>query len=293
MELKDFSYEGLSSGHLACAGCGAALAMRLALKALGDKVRVVIPASCWSVIAGRHPDASLKVPMMHSTFEVAPSIATGMKAALRRLGMDHITVMVWAGDGATYDIGFGSLSAAAERNEDIIYVCYDNEAYMNTGVQRSSSTPQSAWTTTTPTGKLERKKDIITSMFAHRIPYIATVTLAYPEDFMHKFQKAQKIKGFRFILVLAPCPTGWRFEESRTVEISRLAVETGVFPLLEIENGIWKITVRPKMIEIGSYLKSQGRFQHADPEEWKRAVKDQWDFIEKFAGGQHGCDSAL
>ncbi len=282
MDLKAFSYEGLSSGHLACAGCGAVLAMRLALKAIGSNARVVIPASCWSIIAGRHPDASLKVPMMHSTFEVAPSIASGMRAALNRLGLKDTVVMVWAGDGATYDIGFASLSAAAERNEDIIYVCYDNEAYMNTGIQRSSSTPPGAWTTTTPEGKLEEKKNIILAMYAHRIPYIATATVAYPEDFIAKFQKAKRIKGFRFILVLSPCPTGWRFEEKRTVEVARLAVETGVFPLLEIENGAWRITKEPMWLPVDRYLKVQSRFAKASTESFERSVKENWRFLERF-----------
>ncbi len=279
MELKRFKEEQMEPGHLACAGCGAALAMKLATKALGEHLRVVIPASCWSIIVGRHPDATLKVPVIHSTFEVAPSIATGIKAALDTLGQKNITVMVWAGDGATYDIGFASLSAAAERNEDIIYVCYDNEAYMNTGIQRSSSTPYGAWTTTTPYGKQEFKKDIINVMRAHKIPYIATATVAYPQDMIEKFKKAKDIKGFRFILVLSPCCPGWGIQENQTVLISRLAVETGIFPLLEIENGKLKVTHYPSFIAVEEYLKLQKRFATITPEgieEIKKFVEENW-----------------
>ncbi len=282
MELRELTYEGLSSGHLACAGCGAALAMRLALKALGNNLRVVIPASCWSVIAGRHPDAALKVPMIHSTFEVAPSIATGVRAALDKLGLKETTVMVWAGDGATYDIGVGALSAAAERNENIIYVCSDNEAYMDPGIQRSSSPPPGSWTTTTPTGKLEQKKDMILTMFAHRVPYIATATVAYPEDLMAKFAKAKQIMGFRFILILSPCPTGWRFPEGKTVEVSRLAVECGIFPLLEIERGSWRLTKEPSWLPLERYTELQGRFGPESVPLLKEAVKRQWETINHF-----------
>ena len=279
MELKNLPYEGLEPGHLACAGCGAALAMRMAVKALGEKIRVVIPASCWSVIAGRHPDASLKVPVVHSTFEVAPSIATGIRRALRRLGQDDVKVMVWAGDGATYDIGFAALSAAAERNEDIIYVCYDNEAYMNTGIQRSSSTPFGAWTTTTPTGKSEQKKDIVSIMLDHRIPYLATATVAFPEDMVEKFRKAASVEGFRFILVLAPCPTGWGMPENKTVLASRLAVETGIFPLVEAEHGDLRVTHMPKFMPVEEYLKIQRRFRGISKREIERItlqVEDMW-----------------
>lgn len=281
MELKYPQKEFMEPGHLACAGCGAALAMRLALKTMDEKTRVVIPASCWSIIAGRHPDATLKLPLIHTPFAVAPSVATGIKGALERLGQGEITVMVWAGDGSSYDIGFGSLSAAAERNEDIIYVCYDNEAYMNTGIQRSSSTPPGAWTTTTPypTLKKERKKDILSALLAHGVPYAATASPSYPQDFLAKFEKARSIKGFRFILVLSPCPTGWRMEEGKTVEVGRLAVESGVFPLLEIEKGEWRITHEPSWIPLETYFEIQGRFSAMGEEEkefFKNTIREHW-----------------
>lgn len=289
MELKYPKAEFLESGHLACAGCGAALAMRLALKTLDEKTRVVIPASCWSVIAGRHPDAALKLPLIHTPFAVAPSMATGIRAALDRLGQKDVTVMVWAGDGSSYDIGFGALSAAAERNEDIIYVCYDNEAYMNTGIQRSSSTPPGTWTTTTPypTLKKERKKDLLNALLAHGIPYAATASPSYPQDFLAKFQKARSIRGFRFILVLAPCPTGWRMEESKTIEVGRLAVESGVFPLLEVEDGKWRITHQPSWIPLERYLELQGRFSSIGEEEketFRKSVQEKWEDIAEKTG---------
>ncbi|BAT71796.1 pyruvate ferredoxin oxidoreductase, beta subunit [Thermosulfidibacter takaii ABI70S6] len=287
MDIKE-RFEGLSSGHLACAGCGAALAMKLALRAIGPDCRVVIPASCWSVIAGRHPDTSLKVPLIHTTFEVAPSVATGIRRALDRIGLRKTTVMVWAGDGSTYDIGLAALSATAERNEDIIYVCYDNEAYMNTGIQRSSSTPYKAWTTTTPKGKLEQKKNMILTMFAHKIPYIATATVALAEDLMRKFEKARSIRGFKFILILSPCTPGWRIRESDTIKVSRLAVETGFFPLLEIENGKWKINYTSGKRNLEEYLRIQGRFQTLTEEDigyLKAQIKEQWDFINLMVEG--------
>jgi len=283
LELKRLK-EQMEPGHLACAGCGAALAMKLATKALGEKLRVVIPASCWSIIVGRHPDTTLKVPVIHSTFEVAPSIAAGIRAALDALGQKEVTVMVWAGDGATYDIGFASLSAAAERDEDIIYVCYDNEAYMNTGIQRSSSTPYGAWTTTTPYGKREHKKEIIEVMKAHRIPYIATATVAYPEDMIRKFKKAKEIRGFRFILVLSPCCPGWGIKESETVLISRLAVESGLFPLLEIEKGKLSITHQPSFIPVKDYIAPQKRFAaltEKDVREIEELVRQRWERLRR------------
>jgi pyruvate/2-oxoacid:ferredoxin oxidoreductase beta subunit len=203
--------ELLDSGHLACPGCGAALAMRMVLKGLGDKTIVTLPACCWSIIAGPYPQSSLKVPLFHTAFETGASAASGIKAALLARGDTETTVLAWAGDGGTFDIGLQALSGAAERNEDIIYVCYDNEAYMNTGIQRSSATPFGAWTTTTPgeSWKLDPKKDMLAILAAHRVPYAATATVAYPDDLLAKVRKAKAIKGTRFLHVLAPCPPGW------------------------------------------------------------------------------------
>lgn len=259
--------ELMGSGHLGCQGCGGALAMRYALKALGEKTIVVIPACCWTIIAGPFPYTSLKVPVLHTAFETAAVAASGVRAALDIQGDTETTVLAWAGDGGTFDIGLQSLSGAAERNENIIYICYDNEAYMNTGIQRSGATPFLAWTTTTPekTPKSEPKKDIMAIMVAHRIPYAATATVAYPDDFIRKVQKAKSIYGTKFLHVLAPCPPGWKAPSEWAIKLSRLAVQTRVFPLYEVEDGERYILNEPKddtALPVSEYLKLQGRFGH-------------------------------
>ncbi|OQX53499.1 MAG: 2-ketoisovalerate ferredoxin oxidoreductase [Candidatus Cloacimonas sp. 4484_209] len=270
--------ENFHSGHLACQGCGAALSMRYTMKVIGKNAAVVIPACCWSIIDGAFPTHSLEVPVFHTAFETAAIMATGIKAGLVMRGKEDAIVMAWAGDGGTYDIGIQALSGAAERNEDIIYVCYDNEAYMNTGIQRSSGTPWGAWTTTTPIKhpKDRPKKDIIAIMAAHRIPYIATATIGYPKDFIAKIQKAKGIKGTRFILLLSPCPPGWKSRPEDTVKLSRLAVQSTVFPLLEIRNGTeWYITKQiEKPVPVFEYLKLQGRFRHLTDEQVEQIQKN-------------------
>uniref|UniRef100_A0A7C6A834 3-methyl-2-oxobutanoate dehydrogenase subunit beta n=1 Tax=candidate division WOR-3 bacterium TaxID=2052148 RepID=A0A7C6A834_UNCW3 len=284
---KEYMYPG----HVACPGCGGAYAMRLALKALGDKTIVVIPACCWSIIDGPFPLHALKPPVFHIAFETAAVTASGIKAGLDIQGKTDITVMAWAGDGGTLDIGIQALSGAAERNDDIIYVCYDNEAYMNTGIQRSSATPWGAWTTTTPekTPKSEPKKNITEIMIAHRIPYAATATIAYPDDLILKFQKAKAIKGTKFIHIFAPCPTGWRMAPDLMVKIARLAVESNVFPIYECENGInYKINIIPKKpIPVEEYLRPQGRFSHLTKEMIERIQKQvnfEWELLKQRAG---------
>jgi len=263
--------ELMLSGHLACPGCGGSLAMRLALKALGEKTVVVIPACCWSIISGAFPYASLKTPLMNTAFETGGAMASGIKAGLEMMGDTETTVLTWAGDGGTFDIGLQSLSGAVERNEDFIYACYDNEAYMNTGIQRSSATPWRAWTTTTPVKhpKDRPKKDIVAIMAAHSIPYAATATVAYPEDLVHKFQKAQSIRGAKFIHILSPCPPGWKSESSQSIKLSRLAVQSKVFPLYEVEGGKrYRISVWPKKsVPVREYLRRQGRFRHLTEED--------------------------
>lgn len=270
MERRFPEEEYLMSGHLACSGCGATIAMRYALKALGDETLVIIPASCFSMIAGVFPYNALKVPVYHVAFETAASTATGVKAGLEMKGDSTTTVLAWAGDGGTFDIGLQALSGAAERNDDFIYVCYDNEAYMNTGIQRSSATPFMAWTTTTPLQqtKEEAKKNIMEIMAAHRIPYGATASVAYPEDFFNKMKKARSTKGFKFIHILSTCPTGWRLPAQLSVKAARLAVLTRIFPLYEIENGErYTINLKPDPHPVKEYLKLQGRFSHlTDPE---------------------------
>jgi pyruvate/2-oxoacid:ferredoxin oxidoreductase beta subunit len=278
------------SGHVGCPGCGAAIAMRFTLKALGDKIIVVLPACCWSIIAGSYPQSALKVPVIHSAFETGGAVASGVRAALDVKGDSETTVVTWAGDGGTFDIGFQALSGAVERNEDFIYVCYDNEAYMNTGVQRSSSTPYGAWTTTTPgkDWKKMRKKNIVEALVAHRIPYAATANIAFPEDLVHKVQKAKGMKGSRFIHIYASCPTGWRIPSEMSVKIARMAVQTNIFPLYEVEDGIkYTINYKPKEYLVREYFKLQGRFRHLtdrDLDQIQEMVNEDWELLLHKAG---------
>lgn len=282
--------ELLGRGHLACAGCGAAVSMRLTLKALGEKTVLVIPASCWSIIPGPWPYSSLRVPVVHAGFVTGAATASGLRAALVRRGLEEVLVTVWAGDGGTFDIGIQALSGAAERNEDILYICNDNEAYMNTGTQRSSATPCFAWTTTTPTyhPKENPKKDILAIMADHRIPYAATATIAYPDDLMRKMEKAKGRRGTRFIHLLSPCPPGWRIPSEMSVRLSRLAVRTRVFPLYEIEEG--KVTIQEESLKeplaVEAYLRVQGRFAHLKAHEvegFQKWVDGEWERLMRRA----------
>ena len=260
----------MDPGHLACSGCGSPLGLRLALKALGEKTMIVIPASCMSVIVGPFPYSALKVPSVHVAFATAACSASGIRASLDMQGDEETTVVAWAGDGGTFDIGIQALSGAAERNDDFIYICSDNEAYMNTGIQRSSATPYLAWTTTTPIGNLKErpKKDMMAIMAGHHIPYAATACVAYPEDFIRKLKKTKDMKGTRFIHLLSPCPPGWRIASNEAIKVARLVVETRVFPLYEIEHGeIYTLTYQPKEIPVEEYLSRQGRFRHLTKEE--------------------------
>jgi pyruvate ferredoxin oxidoreductase beta subunit/2-oxoisovalerate ferredoxin oxidoreductase beta subunit len=277
----------LNPGHLGCPGCGATIAMKLALKALGQKTIVVIPACCWGVLAGPHPHSSLKVPILHTAFATAGAAASGIRAALDMRGDTDTTVLSWAGDGGTFDIGFQSLSGAVERNEDCIFVCYDNEAYMNTGVQRSSATPFGTRTTTTPgqNWKKTRKKNIIEVLAAHRIPYAAAASIAFPEDMVNKFQKAKEKKGgSRFLHVLAACPPGWKVPSELSVKVSRLAVQTNVFPLYEVEDGITYTLNYTGERKVKDYLELQGRFKHlteADINRIQQQVDADWELLLK------------
>jgi pyruvate/2-oxoacid:ferredoxin oxidoreductase beta subunit len=273
MKLSLPKEELVGSGNLACQGCGATLAMRYVLKALGQRTVLCIPACCWSVIDGPFPYSCLGVPVYHCAFETAASTASGVKAGLEMVGDTETAVVAWGGDGGTFDIGIQALSGAAERNDDIIYVCYDNEAYMNTGIQRSSATPYGAWTTTTPVKHFKNrpKKDIDAIMAAHRIPYVATGSVAFPEDVYKKAKKAKDIKGTRFLHIFAPCPTGWKSRPEDSIKLARMVVQNCVFPLYEIENGE-KYTLSIKVKDkkpIIDYLKLQGRFRHLTEDEIK------------------------
>ena len=279
--------ELMSSGHLACPGCGGSIAMRLVLKALGPKTIVALPACCWTIVAGPWPQSSLGVPLYHTAFETAASAASGIRAALDLQGDTDTTVLAWAGDGGTFDIGLQALSGAAERNEDILYVCYDNEAYMNTGIQRSSSTPWGAWTTTTPAGtpKSHPKKDMLAILAAHGIPYAATASVAYPADLVKKVQRAKAIHGTRFIHILSPCPPGWKTSDEETIELARMAVQNRVFPLVEVEDGRrWRFTVEHPGGPVDEYVRRQGRFKHLTKEQLahiQAETNDRWARMEQ------------
>jgi pyruvate/2-oxoacid:ferredoxin oxidoreductase beta subunit len=282
--------ELVHSGHVGCPGCGATIAMRFVLKALGEKTMMVLPACCWSVIAGPYPQSALKIPVIHAAFETGGATATGVRAALDMKGDTETTVVTWAGDGGTFDIGFQALSGAVERNENFIYVCYDNEAYMNTGIQRSSSTPYGAWTTTT-TGrdwKKLRKKNIVEALVAHRIPYAATASIAYPEDLLRKALKAKDMKGSRFLHIYASCPTGWRIPSEMSVKIARMAVQTNIFPLYEVEDGIrYTINYKPREYPVREYFRLQGRFKHLtdqDLDQIQQMVNEDWELLLRKAG---------
>lgn len=279
-------------GHAACPGCPETMGLRYVGMALGKRAILVIPAGCTSIIQGLLPGSGLAFPIINVAFASADAVAAGVSLAKEVIGEDSVAV-VWAGDGATADIGFATLSGAAERNDNVIHICADNEAYMNTGIQRSSQTPLGAWTTTTWRGKTESKKNMPLIMLSHGIPYVATASIAYPMDFVEKLRKAAGIKGFKYIHLHAPCPTGWRFDPSETVEIAKLAVETGMWILFEAERG--KITISPaskpyieraRRKPIVEYLKRQGRFRDITDDLIKRLEKevdDYWSLILKLS----------
>ena len=255
-------------GNAACAGCSDSIAIRLAFKALGPRTVFVVPACCTSVIQSPFPFTAFASPCLNIAFEAAAAAASGVAAAYEQKGVKDVTVLAWAGDGGTADIGIQALSGAAERGANFIYVMYDNESYMNTGIQRSGSTPYGAWTTTTPTGKKQHKKNLPLIMAAHGIPYVATACVSYPQDLITKLRKAKEMKGTKYVQILAPCPPGWRFPTDKTVEMGRLAVRTGMWALFEIENGNFTLSgpsaaliEKAKRKPVEEYLRMQGRFR--------------------------------
>lgn len=266
--------EFVHPGNRACAGCGLSIVYRIGLKALGRDTILVVPPSCLTVLQGLYPIAATQLPCLNVTFASTAAAATGVLGALRAQGRENITVAAWAGDGGTSDIGLQALSGACERGENFIFICYDNEAYMNTGVQRSGTTPRHVITTTTPiTGKHQKKKDVPAIIAAHGIDYVATASAAYPLDLYDKIRTAKTISGPRYIHVHTPCPAGWGFTPRYTVKVGRLAVETGLFDLYEIVNGEFRLSgpsqkllgkKRPPVIE---YLKTQTRFRKLTPEQ--------------------------
>ncbi|HCL57083.1 MAG TPA: pyruvate synthase subunit beta [Spirochaetia bacterium] len=276
----------INSGHQACAGCGATIAMNLASRHFPEKTVMVIPASCWSVIAGPYPYRTLNFPAVHSAFAAGSAMATGIHYALMSKKEKDFRVIVWAGDGGTFDIGLQSLSGALERNLPFTYICYDNEAYMNTGVQRSSATPLFTETTTTPSPNLKEqpKKDFLEIIAAHNVPYAASATIAFPEDLENKVKKAVSTDGPSVLHIFSPCPTGQGYAEKYSVKISRLAAESGVFPIYEFENNTYHIQNKPDFSKIDEYLAIQSRFKNID-EELKKMIKHyieyKWNILTK------------
>lgn len=289
MELINYNDEGqFCSGHVACAGCVEALAMRVILNAVGKDTIGVVAPSCAAVILGSHPMSAAKIPVLHGTLESAAASASGIKRALVAQGRDDTTVLCLAGDGGTYDIGLQALSSAAERNEDILYICFDNEGYMNTGGQKSSSTPRNAATGSTPLGKTTRKKNLIAILAAHRIPYLATTSPSHLSDMATKIKKAKSIRGTKVIIVIIPCLPGWGVADNAAVKIARLAIETGVFPLFEVEDGVtYNMTVDQKTQPIGAYLAEQKRYRHLSDDErdgLQAEVDETWSRLTALAG---------
>jgi pyruvate ferredoxin oxidoreductase beta subunit len=280
------AYEALSPGHRACQGCGEVLAMRIAMKALGKNTVVVSATGCMEVITSPYPQTAWEVPWMHVAFENASAVGSGVAAARKvllrngRISDKDTKLVIIGGDGATSDIGFQSLSGALERGHDFVYLCLDNEAYMNTGIQRSSATPAGAWTTTCPTGshcdgKSTAKKDLSAIVAAHGVPYVATATPAHHLDLMNKVRRAANMSGPAFIHIFSPCPTGWRMLPNKVLDVCKLAVRTKVYPLYEVINGKCVIERKiTKALPVSEYLKIQGRFRHLSEEQITKIQSD-------------------
>jgi len=272
--------EYFSAGHRACQGCGEALAIRLMCKALGKDTVIANATGCMEVISSFYPTTAWRLPWIHVAFPNAAAVGSGVEAGLKvlrrkaRIADRDVKTVCIGGDGGTVDIGFQALSGAMERGHDLLYVCFDNEAYMNTGIQRSGATPFGASTTTDPSGlasfgKKAWKKNVAEIMVAHNVPYVATACHSYPLDFMNKVKKAAKVKGPSYIHCLSVCPTGWRLPPEQCIKAGRLAVQTGISPLYEVEDGKYRITVEmpEKLRPAEDYLKIQGRFRHLSADE--------------------------
>ena len=271
LDLPDSSF--VLPGNRSCAGCGIGIALRQITAALEGRMVMTVPASCLTVLGGMYPVSSVDVPWVNVAFPSTAAAASGIAAGLRAIGRaDEMTVLAMAGDGGTGDIGIQALSGAAERNEDFIYLCYDNEAYMNTGTQRSGLTPAGARTTTTWAGKRENPKDLPRIMEAHGIPYVASTSAAYPTDVYDKVVKARGITGLRYIHMNTPCPSGWGFDPKDTVRLGKLAVDAGLVVLYEVEEGVFRLTGRSASLAksgklrtpVAEYLATQSRFRGMD-----------------------------
>lgn len=287
---KTLRDDELFYGHKACAGCGGSLAVRIALKVLGERAISVIPAGCMSAVGFNFPQLCFSNNAIISTFAGTASMLTGIEAGLRAKGIEDFVAVGFAGDGGTADIGIQALLGAIDRGDNLLYICYDNEAYMNTGIQKSSLTPFGAKTTTTPAGKrirgnLRPKKNMFEIVSAAEPAYAATASIGYLNDFMAKVQKASEIKGFKYIHVIAPCPTGWGIQTDETVEIAKTIVDSGLWYLAEYEDKTYYINHQPKEFsDVAAYLKNQGRFSHLTTEDISaiRTARDEkWSHIQK------------
>ena len=290
INAKNLSEDEFFYGHKACAGCGGSLAVRIALKVLGEKAVAVLPAGCRSAVGFNYPQLCFSNNAIISTFAGTASMMTGILAGLKARGITDAPVVGFAGDGGTADIGLQALSGAIDRNDNVIYICYDNEAYMNTGIQKSSLTPFGARTTTTPAGKnirgnLRAKKNLFEIIASHDIPYAATASVGYIQDYINKIEKASKIQGTKFIHVIAPCPTGWGVKTDDMVDVAKEIVDTGLLYLAEYENGKYRITYKPKEFgSVSDYLKRQARFRHLSEEDIRVIIQGRdakWEKIEK------------
>ena len=291
VNVKTISDDELFYGHKACAGCGGSLAVRIALKILGRRSVAVLPAGCMSAVGFNFPQLSFANNAIISTFAGTASMMTGIQAGLKALGKKDFQVVGFAGDGCTADIGIQALSGAIDRNDDILYICYDNEAYMNTGIQKSSLTPFGARTTTTPVGSvikgnLHNKKNMFEIVAAHGITYAATASIGYLPDFMKKVEKAASIRGTKYIHIIAPCPTGWGIKTEDCVEIAKEVVDCGLWYLAEFENGEYKLNRKIKEFsDVATYIKKQGRFKHLTDEDIQlieASRNKKWDYLNKY-----------
>ena len=288
--------EFISKGHTACAGCGPMIAIRHVLAAAGKNTIISNATSCSEIVGSRYPTTMWKVPYVHVAFAGAAAAASGIEPALKKLGSRANAIAI-AGDGGTSDIGLQALSGMVDRGHNVLYVCYTNECYANTGVQRSSATPYAAWTTTSPVGKIKHGNPTFTKPVAEMIavqgaPYVATASIGYLKDIDAKVKKALSIKGPKFLLIHAPCTVAWRFPPEKSMEIARLAVECGLWVLYEIENGRLGITREPKDISkasIEKYLMMQGRFRHVSAgqiEEIRKRAEDDWRMLSAKSGAR-------
>lgn len=283
------SYDLFSSGHTACAGCGMAIIIRNVLAAAGPNTIISNATSCSEIVSSAYPRSAWRVPYIHVAFECAAAVAGGIEAANKKLKREDVNVIALAGDGGTYDIGFQALSGMIDRGHNVLYICYDNECYANTGIQRSSATPFAAWTTTSPYGTEVKgnrrfKKPIVEMLAAQGAPWVGTTSVGYPLDIQAKVKKALSIKGPKFLLIHQPCTLSWRYPPEKTVQIARMAVESGAWIMYEIENGKFTLTMNPERKPVKDYLLSQGRFKGISEEDIatiQKKIDEDWKRIEE------------